>query len=72
MNRLFADEQSFIGQLFAEYPETNTVVGAFEGANYAATGYYRPEMNCMMFTRHDVFCRVCQAAIEEVIDLYTP
>ena len=29
-------------------------------------------MNCMMFTRHERFCRVCQAAIEEVIDLYTP
>ena len=72
MNQLFADEQSFIEQLFAQYPETNAVVGAFEGANYAATGYYRPEMNCMMFTRHDRFCSVCQAAIEEVIDLYTP
>jgi hypothetical protein len=72
MNQLFADEQSFIEQLFAEHPETNAVIGAFEGANYAATGYYRPQMNCMMFTRHDRFCGVCQAAIEEVIDLYTP
>ena len=72
MNQLFADEQSFIERLFAEHPETNAVVGAFEGANYAATGYYRPAMNCMMFTRHDAFCPVCQAAIEEVIDLYTP
>ena len=26
-------------------------VGAFEGANYEAKGYYRPEVDCIMFTR---------------------
>jgi hypothetical protein len=46
-------------------------VGAFEGANYEAKGYYRPEVNCIMFTRTDSFCRVCQAAISQVIDLYS-
>lgn len=47
-------------------------VGAFEGANYAARGYYRPQTDCIMFTRNDVpFCHVCQRAIERVIDLYT-
>jgi hypothetical protein len=45
-------------------------VGAFEGANYEATGYYRPETNCIMFTRSDSFCSVCRAAIERVIDFY--
>jgi hypothetical protein len=70
MNQLFRDEQSFIESLFARHPDTHDVVGAFEGANYAANGYYRPEMNCIMFTRHDEFCRVCSAAIEDVIDLY--
>ncbi|MEE4217073.1 MAG: M64 family metallopeptidase [Xanthomonadales bacterium] len=70
MNQLFQEEQDFVKQLFSEYPQSNTVVGAFEGANYAATGYYRSEMNCMMFTRHNAFCRVCSDAIEEVIDLY--
>jgi hypothetical protein len=44
--------------------------GAFEGANYQAKGYYRPEVNCIMFTRENYFCRVCRAAIEQVIDLY--
>jgi hypothetical protein len=71
MNQLFADEQKWVEELFAAYPATNSVVGAFEGANYAATGYYRSEMNCTMFTRHDRFCRVCSDAIEEMIDMYT-
>jgi hypothetical protein len=48
-------------------------VGLFEGANYQAKGYYRPELDCIMFTRDEVpFCRVCQRAIERVIDLYAP
>jgi hypothetical protein len=46
-------------------------VGAFEGANYQAKGYYRPEANCIMFTRANYFCRVCRAAIEQIIDLYS-
>ncbi len=46
-------------------------VGAFEGANYEANGYYRPAVDCIMFTRNRVpFCDVCRAAIERVIDLY--
>ncbi len=47
------------------------VVGAFEGAMYEPRGLYRPEVDCIMFTRNDVgFCRVCTEAIERVIDLY--
>jgi len=71
MNQLFTDEQKWVNELFAGYPATNSVVGAFEGANYQATGYFRSEMNCTMFTRHDHFCRVCSDALEEMIDLYT-
>jgi hypothetical protein len=70
MNRLFRDERAFVTALFDEHPATNRVVGAFEGANYAAEGYFRSEMNCTMFTRHDTFCRVCTQAISDVIDLY--
>ena len=43
-------------------------VGAFEGANYSAKGYYRPQTDCIMFTRNEV--PFCQRAIERVIDLY--
>jgi len=46
-------------------------VGAFEGAMYEARGLYRSEVDCMMFTRTDFFCRVCQRAIERIVDLYT-
>jgi hypothetical protein len=46
-------------------------VGAFEGANYEAKGYYRPEVDCIMFTRYDKFCAVCRRAIERVIRMYT-
>jgi len=45
-------------------------VGAFEGANYEAKGYYRPEVDCIMFTRSKTFCAVCRRAIERVIGMY--
>ena len=39
---------------------------------YEARGYYRPQVDCIMFTRDSVpFCRVCQRAISRVIDLLT-
>ncbi len=47
-------------------------VGAFEGAMYEARGVYRPEVDCIMFSRNQVgFCRVCQRALGRIIDLYT-
>lgn len=47
-------------------------VGAFEGAAYEAKGLYRPELDCIMFTRNPTsFCQVCRRAVERVIDLYT-
>jgi len=47
-------------------------VGAFEGAGYEARGLYRPEVECIMGSRKVVpFCRVCQRAINRIIDLHT-
>jgi hypothetical protein len=47
-------------------------VGAFEGAGYEARGLYRPEATCIMGARTVVaFCRVCQRAINQIIDLHT-
>jgi hypothetical protein len=48
-------------------------VGAFEGANYEARGYYRPQVDCMMFSRSNdkPFCSVCARAVSRVIDMYT-
>ncbi len=47
-------------------------VGAFEGAGYESRGLYRPEASCIMGSRKtDKFCRVCQRAINRIIDLHT-
>jgi hypothetical protein len=47
-------------------------VGAFEGAAYEAKGLYRPEVDCLMFTRNPAtFCKVCERSLERVIDLYS-
>jgi hypothetical protein len=45
-------------------------VGAFEGAGYMAKGLYRPQIDCIMYTRHLVFCKVCARSIEKIIDHY--
>src|ERR1700687_1127190 len=46
-------------------------VGAFEGANYEAKGYYRPEVDCIMFTRHKTFFAVCWWAIDRGIGFFS-
>ena len=69
MNALFRREKTLEEDLLGKARYANAV-GAFEGANYEATGYYRPEANCVMFTRTEAFCSVCAAAIEAVIDQY--
>jgi hypothetical protein len=70
MNALFRYTKEFVETLF-EKSGQNGVVGAFEGGNYQAEGYYRSEQNCLMFTRFETFCTVCAEAIEKVIDEYT-
>jgi hypothetical protein len=69
IDALFSDEKKEETRMFGAEKYAGKV-GAFEGANYEATGYYRPEANCIMFTRSDQFCSVCRAAIERVIDFY--
>ncbi len=70
MSALFHEEQQHIEALFAK-AKYRDAVGAFQGGNYSATGYYRPQLQCMMFTRADAFCSVCQQAITDIIDLYS-
>ena len=70
MSALFTEDLARSNALFAKAPQRHTV-GAFEGANYQASGYYRSEMQCIMFDRSETFCGVCQSAIGDVIDLYT-
>jgi hypothetical protein len=70
MNALFQANQEFVENLFST-AEYRNEIGAFEGANYQSKGLYRSALNCIMFTRTKDFCKVCSAAIEEVIDEYT-
>jgi hypothetical protein len=71
MDALMIDQEKFDTALLNEGSHARTV-GAFEGANYEARGYYRPQADCIMFTRDNVpFCRVCRRAIEQVLDIYT-
>jgi hypothetical protein len=46
-------------------------VGAFEGGGYSQYGIYRPEIDCIMYTRHIRFCKVCRKALEGVFDQYS-
>jgi hypothetical protein len=71
MNALFREDLERTNALFANQKYRHAV-GAFEGANYEATGYYRPAMQCIMFDRSEQFCPVCQDGISAIIDLYAP
>ncbi len=70
METLFREERVRDTKLLGSGPDAGKV-GAFEGANYEAKGYYRPQQDCIMFTRDEVgFCAVCRRAIERVIAMY--
>jgi len=68
---LFEEQRDVETEMFADMTYAGKV-GAFEGASYEAQGLYRPEIDCIMFSRNRVeFCHVCRRAIERIIDLYT-
>lgn len=70
-DRLFAEQRDWEQDFFRRQQYAGRV-GAFEGAGYETTGLYRPELDCIMFSRNPVgFCEVCRRAIEEIIALYT-
>jgi hypothetical protein len=70
MSALFREEKAYTTRLFGSQRHA-AAVGAFRGANYDAQAYYRSQLDCVMFTRDEVpFCRVCQRALDQVIDLY--
>ena len=70
MEDLFRKQLALLTKMLGAGPNARSV-GAFEGAMYEAQGYYRPQEDCIMFTRDEVgFCAVCRRAIERVIALY--
>jgi len=71
MDALFREEQRHETNMLDSGSHAG-IVGAFEGANYEARGFYRPQTDCIMFTRDEVpFCAVCRRAIEGILDLYS-
>ena len=70
MEALFREELEHERKMFAAEKFAGHV-GAFEGANYEPKGYYRPEIDCIMFSRTNHFCAVCRRAIERIIGLYS-
>ena len=69
MEALFRENLKTEQAMFRSEPYWGKV-GAFEGANYEAKGFYRPQIDCIMFSRIDYFCKVCKRGIENVISLY--
>lgn len=69
MDALFREDLARTKTLFEKQPHRHAI-GAFEGANYEASGYYRPAMQCIMFDRSEHFCPVCRDGIVDIIDLY--
>jgi len=70
MEALFREELAHEEAMFKAEKHFGQV-GAFEGAMYEARGYYRPEVDCIMFSRTDHFCKVCQRAIQNIIAMYS-
>ena len=71
MDALFSDQKKTETAFFSAEKYAGRA-GAFEGAMYEAKGYYRPQADCIMFSRDDVpFCAVCRRAIERIIDFTT-
>ncbi len=70
MEALFREERGLATRILSSGPNAGKV-GAFEGAMYEARGYYRPQQDCIMFTRDEVgFCAACRRAIERIIRIY--
>ncbi len=70
MEELFTRQMNKENEFFAA-EQYKDKVGAFEGANYNAKGMYRSQLDCIMYTRHQVFCKVCQQSIVNVIEQYS-
>jgi IgA Peptidase M64/Peptidase M64 N-terminus len=71
MEALFREERGKETELLGA-GQYGHAVGAFEGAMYEGRGYYRPQADCIMFTRDEVgFCAACRRGIETIIDLYS-
>jgi hypothetical protein len=70
MESLFFEQRDFEQTLFSKMKNRNRL-GLYEGANYRDKGYYRSSVDCIMFTRSQNFCPVCQLTIAQVIEAHS-
>ena len=67
-----ADRHARWARKYLEESEYAGIVGAYEGAGYSANGLYRPELDCLMFSRRvQPYCAVCSRAVEAMIHRYS-
>jgi IgA Peptidase M64/Peptidase M64 N-terminus len=72
VNETLMKENKAATQARLEGEKFSGKVGAFQGACYEPKSLYRPEVDCIMFTRNPTrFCKVCERAIERVIETFT-
>ncbi len=70
MEDLFLRQYNKENEYFSK-EQYKDAIGAFEGAGYNQYGLYRSQLDCIMYTRHTVFCKVCQMSLSNVIDQYS-
>jgi hypothetical protein len=59
-------------EAFMEAGGQSDLVAAFEGAGYISEGLYRPQIDCIMFSRGvKPYCSVCRRAVNARINVYT-
>lgn len=70
MEALFVKQLNKENEFFSKEKYKNNV-GAFEGAGYNPKGMYRSQVDCIMYSRHMVYCKVCQKSLGKVMDQYS-
>jgi hypothetical protein len=70
MEALFVKELNKESEFFSK-EKYKDKVGAFEGAGYTPKKMYRPQVDCIMYSRHMVYCKVCQNSLGKVFDQYS-
>jgi hypothetical protein len=69
MEDLFTRQMAKEDEFFSKEKYRDNV-GAFEGAGYIAKGLYRSQLDCIMYTRHMEYCKVCRRSLGAVMDQY--
>jgi hypothetical protein len=71
INNLTLENYKKLEKFFKE-SKWKGIVGAYEGAGYQNKGLYRPEIDCIMFSRgKKPYCKVCKEAIIKRIKFLT-